>query len=624
MKYSLNDYNFPQQLKSMSEHELELLSYEIRQSLLDTVSVTGGHLSSNLGVVELTIALHTVFETPKDKIIWDVGHQAYVHKMLTGRSSKMHTLRTHGGISGFPKLEESIHDMYDSGHSSTSISAAFGYAAARDLNHEDYSVVAVIGDGALTGGIAYEAMNNVGQSNKPMIVVLNDNEMSISKNVGGMSQHLAKLRASQAYLEFKKKIKNAVKGIPKYGEGIYSGMEHLRDSLKYAVVPGAIFEEFGFKYFGPIDGHNIHDLIQAMQLAKNMQQPVLLHVVTKKGKGYRNAENNPGKFHGIGSFDLNTGELISVAKNYSYSQIFGKKILQIAHNDPRVVAISAAMVDATGLDRFQEKFPERLFDVGIAEQHAVSFAAGMALNGMKPVVAIYSTFLQRAYDQILIDVCMQNLPVVFAIDRAGNVGNDGETHNGQFDLSYLSSMPNLTIMAPKDGRELAEMLDYAFTLHGPCAIRYPRGEAEDLSVEETKHLPIDGTIEVLSEGKDGVFLAIGKMVAPSLKAREILKHKGIDMGVVNARFVKPLDEVGILSATNGKRVVITLEDNAIIGGFGSEVCKLLKDKGNPAIQTLQIGWPDAFISQGKVSELMEEYGLDANSIARRVEELIER
>ncbi|MEA4988855.1 MAG: 1-deoxy-D-xylulose-5-phosphate synthase [Anaerovorax sp.] len=623
MKHLLNDDNFPQKLKSMTEHELELLSYEIRQTLLDTISVTGGHLSSNLGVVELTIALHTVFDTPKDKIIWDVGHQAYVHKMLTGRSGKMHTLRTYGGISGFPRLEESIHDMYASGHSSTSISAAFGYAVARDLNHDDYSVVAVIGDGALTGGIAYEALNNVGQSNRPMIVILNDNEMSISKNVGGMSQYLGRLRASHTYLEFKKKVKHAVKGIPKYGEGLYSGMEHIRDSLKYAVVSGAIFEEFGFKYFGPIDGHNIHDLIQAMQFAKNMQQPVLLHVVTKKGKGYRNAENNPGKFHGIGAFDLNTGELLSVAKNFTYSQIFGKKIVQIAHHDPRVVAISAAMVEATGLNRFQERFPERLFDVGIAEQHAVSFAAGMALNGMKPVVAIYSTFLQRAYDQILIDVCMQNLPVIFAIDRAGNVGNDGETHNGQFDLSYLSHMPNLTIMAPKDGSELAEMLEYAFTLNGPCAIRYPRGEAEDLDTEKKKHSPIDGKIEVLSEGNDGVLLAIGKMVEPAIKAKLILKQKGLDFGVVNARFIKPLDEDGILSCVNTKKAVITLEDNAIIGGFGSEVCKLLKEKGNASQKLLQIGWPDVFISQGKVSELMKQYELDANGIVRRVAEFIE-
>lgn len=623
MKHLLNDDNFPQKLKSMTEHELELLSYEIRQTLLDTVSVTGGHLSSNLGVVELTIALHTVFDTPKDKIIWDVGHQAYVHKMLTGRSGKMNTLRTYGGISGFPRLEESVHDMYASGHSSTSISAAFGYAVARDLNHDDYSVVAVIGDGALTGGIAYEALNNVGQSNRPMIVILNDNEMSISENVGGMSQYLGRLRASHAYLEFKKKVKHAVKGIPKYGEGLYSGMEHIRDSLKYAVVSGAIFEEFGFKYFGPIDGHSIHDLIQAMQFAKNMQQPVLLHVVTKKGKGYRNAENNPSKFHGIGAFDLNTGELLSVAKNYTYSQIFGKKIVQIAHNDPRVVAISAAMVEATGLNRFQEKFPERLFDVGIAEQHAVSFAAGMALNGMKPVVAIYSTFFQRAYDQILIDVCMQNLPVIFAIDRAGNVGNDGETHNGQFDLSYLSHMPNLTIMAPKDGSELAEMLEYAFTLNGPCAIRYPRGEAEDLDTEKKEHSPIDGKIEVLSEGNDGVLLAIGKMVESAIKAKLILKQKGLDFGVVNARFIKPLDEDGILSCVNTKKTVITLEDNAIIGGFGSEVCKLLKEKGNPSQKLLQIGWPDVFISQGKVSELMKQYELDANGIARRVAEFIE-
>lgn len=623
MKHSLNDYDFPEQLHSMSEHELELLSYEIRQTLLDTVSVTGGHLSSNLGVVELTIALHTVFQSPKDKIIWDVGHQAYVHKILTGRSGKMNTLRTYGGMNGFPRLEESVHDMYDSGHSSTSISAAFGYAVARDLNEEDYSVVAVIGDGALTGGIAYEAMNNAGESNKPMIVVLNDNEMSISKNVGGMSQYLGKLRASQAYIEFKKKLKQTVKGIPKYGEGLYSGMEHLRDSLKYAVVAGAIFEEFGFKYFGPVDGHNIHDLIQALHMCKSMQQPVLLHVLTKKGKGYRNAENNPGKFHGIGSFDLNTGNTTSVAKNDSYSKIFGKKMMEIAQKDSKVVAISAAMVDATGLREFQKKYPKRLFDVGIAEQHAVSFAAGLALNGMKPVVAIYSTFFQRAYDQILIDVCMQKLPVVFAIDRAGNVGNDGETHNGQFDLSYLSHMPNLTIMAPKDGTELKIMLEYAIALEGPCAIRYPRGEAEDLSFEENTNATIDGKIEHLAEGKDGVLIAVGKMTSTAIKARQLLKEQGIDVGVVNARFVKPLDEIGILNCVKNQKYIITLEDNSIIGGFGSQVNTLLNEKGH-SVKTLQIGWPDEFIPPGTVQELMKKYGLDAKGIARKVAEFIER
>ncbi len=624
MKHLLNDTAFPQKLKSMSEKELELLSYEIRQLLLDTVSVTGGHLSSNLGVVELTIALHTVFDTPKDKIVWDVGHQAYVHKILTGRSEKMNTLRTYGGISGFPRPQESIHDMYASGHSSTSISAALGYAAARDLKHDDYSVVAVIGDGALTGGIAYEALNNAGQSDRPMIVVLNDNEMSISKNVGGMSQYLGKLRASQTYLGFKKKVKHAVKGIPKYGEGIYSGIEHIRDSVKYAVVSGAIFEELGFKYFGPIDGHNIHDLLQAMRSAKSMNQPVLLHVVTKKGKGYRNAEKNPDRFHGIGAFDLNTGEALAVSQTDSYSKVFGKKLAQIAKKDTRVVAISAAMVDATGLGAFQKQFPKRIFDVGIAEQHAVSFAAGMALNGMKPVVAIYSTFLQRAYDEVLIDVCMQNLPVIFAIDRAGNVGNDGETHNGQFDLSYLSHMPNLTVLAPKDGKELEEMLEYAFTLEGPCAIRYPRGEAEKQPSEYAVSEPLNGKIEILSEGKDGVFLAVGKMTKIACQASQLLQQNGIDFGVANVRFIKPMDEEGITSFLHSKKFAVTLEDNTTIGGFGAAVCQMLQKNGNTTHKVLQLGWPDEFISQGKVSELMKQYQLDAEGVAERVAKFIER
>lgn len=624
MRHSLSDGNFPQALKNMPLNDLELLSYDIRQLLLDTISQTGGHLASNLGIVELTIALHQVFDSPVDKIVWDVGHQTYVHKILTGRADELSSLRQYGGLSGFPRRCESPHDMYESGHSSASISAAFGYAAARDLRKEQYSVIAVIGDGALTGGISYEAMNNVGQAETPMIVILNDNEMSISQNVGGMSAHLGKLRASQAYLEFKKKLKNKVQSIPRYGSGIYDKMEHLRDMMKYAIVPGAVFEELGFKYFGPIDGHSIKDLIEAMNLAKDMQQPVLLHVVTKKGKGYRNAENNPGKFHGVSPFDLTTGAPLSSSNLYSYSQVFGTKMLQLAKRDERIVAVSAAMVDATGLAPFHREFPERLFDVGIAEQHAVSFAAGLALNGMRPVVAIYSTFLQRAYDEILIDVCMQKLPVIFAIDRAGNVGNDGETHHGQFDLSYLSHMPNMTVLAPKDGRELASMMDYALTLSGPCAIRYPRGEVADFSGLDFSITPIDGKMEILQEGKDVYLLAVGKMVFEAAKAARILKERGLSVGVVNVRTVKPLDRDRLLELCRGGQALVTIEDNSIIGGFGASVCGFLAEINHNHIRSLlQIGWPDTFITHGDTKTLMKEYGMDAVGIAERVVHFLE-
>lgn len=623
MKLSLLDHDFPQDLKNMSERELELLSYEIRDFLLDNVSKTGGHLASNLGVVELTIALHTIFESPEDKIIWDVGHQSYVHKILTGRAGDFATLRQKDGLSGFPKRSESIHDMYDSGHSSTSISAAMGYAIARDLSGGDYCVVSVIGDGALTGGVAYEALNCAGNAKTKMIVVLNDNEMSIGKNVGGMSQHLGRLRTSHAYLDLKKKVKNTLKGIPRIGEGIYSSVESLRDSLKYALVPGAIFEELGFKYFGPVDGHNVHELLEALALAKSMDRPVLLHVVTRKGKGYRNAENNPGKFHGVGPFDLSTGLSAGGSGNISYSQVFGNKLVQIAAKDPRVTAISAAMTEATGLGKMKEKYPNRTFDVGIAEQHAVAFAAGQALSGLRPVVAIYSTFLQRAYDEILIDVCMQKLPVIFAVDRAGNVGNDGETHHGIFDLSYFSSMPNMTVMAPKDGHELGEMLEFAMTLSGPCAIRFPRGDACDLRAEENEFKPLDGSAEILREGGSVCLLAAGKMVQTGVEVCELLAARGIKSGLVNARFIKPLDEEGILSLADRYSHIVTLEDNVLSGGLYSEASCLLSAHGRQHTALLGIGWPVEFIPQGSVSDLMKQYQLNADSIAERVAEFLE-
>lgn len=617
MKKTIMDYQFPEDLKTMTERDLELLTYEIRDFLIEKVSKTGGHLASNLGVVELTIALHKVFDSPMDKMVWDVGHQSYVHKILTGRAACFDGLRCLNGISGFPKREESVHDMFDTGHSSNSISAAMGYAAARDLDGGDYNVIAVIGDGALTGGMAYEALNNAGSSQSKMIVILNDNEMSIDKNIGGISQHLSKLRASQAYLDFKKQLKKTLRGIPGVGEGLYSGFEHLRDSVKYAIVPGAIFEQLGFKYYGPVDGHNIHDLIEILSLAKILEGPVLIHAITKKGKGYRNAENNPGKFHGIGAFDPTTGNVLAESKNLSYSQIFGNKLVQLAGDNPKIVAISAAMVDATGLGKFAQKYPDRIFDAGIAEAHAVTFGAGLAASGYRPVVAIYSTFLQRAYDQILIDVCMQNLPVIFAIDRAGNVGADGETHHGVFDLSYLSHMPNLTVLAPKDGKELADMLEYALTLDGPCAIRYPKGEAMDCQ-DEISCQVIDGTAERLRDGSEVEIFAVGKMVSVGIEACKKLRSRGIDAGLTNVRFVKPFDKTAVLAATDKVKKLVTLEDNVLEGGYGAMVNGLLAEEGKSDVKVLNIGWPDKFIEQGSTTELFEKYGLDSESIAERV------
>lgn len=614
---TLLDYQFPEDLKTMPERDLELLTYEIRDFLIEKVSKNGGHLASNLGVVELTIALHKVFESPKDKMVWDVGHQSYVHKILTGRAASFDGLRRLNGISGFPKRGESPHDMFDTGHSSNSISAAMGYAAARDLEGGDYSVVSIIGDGALTGGMAYEALNNAGSSQSKMIVVLNDNEMSIGKNIGGISQHLSKLRASQTYLDFKKQLKKTLKGIPGVGEGLYNGIEHIRDSLKYAIVPGAIFEQLGFKYFGPVDGHNIRDLIEVLSLAKLMDGPVLIHAITKKGKGYRNAETNPGKFHGIGAFDPTTGNVLSESDSMSYSAVFGNKMVQLAAENTKIVAVSAAMIEATGLGKFAQKYPSRIFDAGIAEAHAVTFAAGLAAGGYRPVVAIYSTFLQRAYDQILIDVCMQNLPVVFAIDRAGNVGSDGETHHGVFDLSYLSHMPNMTVLAPKDKKELEAMLEYSLTLDGPCAIRYPRGEATECC-DEISCPVIDGSSERLHYGSDVEIFAVGKMASIGIEACKILKSKGIEAGLTNVRFVKPYHKESVLTASEKVKRLVTLEDNVLEGGYGAMVARLLASEGNTGVKVLNIGWPEKFIEQGSTDELFKKYGLDAESIAERV------
>ena len=619
MNKKLLEYNFPDDLKQLENKELDLLSYEIRDFLIENLSKTGGHLASNLGIVELTIALHKCFNSPEDKIIWDVGHQSYVHKILTGRAKLFENLRSIGGLSGFPKMSESIHDTFDTGHSSNSISVGLGYAKARDLKGKDNYIISVIGDGALTGGMAYEAMNNAEKTGK-FIIIINDNEMSIEKNIGGISKHLSKLRTSQAYINFKKKLKKKVKGIPKLGEDIYSGIEHIRDSIKYAIMPGVMFEQLGLKYFGPVDGHNIDDLIEAMELAKLMEQPVVMHVITKKGKGYKNAEHNPEKFHGVSPFDPITGNSLKAGANVTYSQVFGNKLVQLAEKDKRIVAVSAAMVSATGLEKFSKRFPERIFDVGIAEEHAVTFAAGMSLEGYRPFVAIYSTFLQRAYDQILIDVCMQNLPVTFAVDRAGVVGNDGETHNGLFDLSYFSHMPNMTVMVPKDGRELAEMIEYSLNIKGPCAIRYPRGTAVNLT-EYNLNYVIDGSWEKIYSGKDAAIIACGKMVAAAMRVKEILAHKNYDVAVINAGFVKPVDGVMLDEIKSVCANIITIEDNVIIGGLGSMVNNYYSCSD---VNVLNIGWPDNFVEHGDVEDVFKHFELDDESICKKVSDFIER
>lgn len=610
------EYNFPEDLKNMSVKEMELLSYQIREFLVDSVSKTGGHLASNLGVVELTIALHKVFDTPEDKLIWDVGHQSYVHKILTGRANDFTTLRQFGGMSGFPKVKESPYDVFDTGHSSTSISIAAGIAAARDLAGEKHHVAAIIGDGSLTGGIAYEALNNVGDSHSDMIVILNDNGMSIEPNTGSMPAHLSKLRSSQKYADFKTKLRNSVGRIPGVGEAAVNGLVHIRDSLKYAMIEGALFESLGFKYFGPIDGHSIEELTETLEMVKDINGPVLVHVVTQKGKGYINAENNPSKFHGTGPFEPSTGVAVGKSKGATYSSVFGSKLTEMAEKNDKIVAISAAMLEGTGLSSFQKKFPERTFDVGIAEGHAVTFAAGMAVKGYRPVFAVYSTFLQRGYDQIVEDVCLQNLPVIFGIDRAGIVGADGETHHGIFDISYLNHIPNMTVLAPADAGELEMMMEYAMTLDGPCAIRYPRGVAHNLDMTA----PISGSLTV-SEGADVEIWSVGTMLETAIKTAEKLREKGIDAGVVNTRIVKPLDINELKRSAARTKLIVTLEDNVVSGGFGEGAAAALADED---VRVLNLGWADAFIEHGNNTQLYEKYGLDAESAAERICDYIEK
>ena len=616
MKNKLKEYDFPSCLKDMDEKELELLSIAIREFLIEKVAQNGGHLASNLGVVELSLGLHKVFDSPKDKIIWDVGHQAYVHKILTGRIDEFDTLRQFGGMSGFPKAKESEHDVFETGHSSTSISAAAGMAAARDIKGEKHEVIAVIGDGSLTGGMAYEALNNVGASKSKVIVILNDNGMSISHNIGGVSQHLSKLRTSVGYAHAKTAAKNAIKKIPNVGEKLYDSIDLAKDRLKYAMMHGGvIFEELGFTYLGPIDGHNLHEVLAALHLAKTSPDPVLLHVMTKKGKGYKNAEQNPNKFHGIGPFDPETGALLKEG-GLTYSKVFGQTCEEIAAKDESIVAISAAMGDATGLGGFAAKYPKRFFDVGIAEAHGVTFAAGLAKCGTRPIVAIYSSFLQRAYDQMIEDVCLQNLPVVFAIDRAGAVGADGETHHGIFDLSYLLPMPNMTVLTPSDGTQLAGMLKYAVQQNGPVAVRYPRGGC---NFDADAAYVFDGKNHRITTGSDVDIWACGRMLSVAQEVAQKLKIKGIKAGVVDVSIVKPLDLSPFDGEVDENKLLVTLEDNLLAGGFGESFTA-----ATGAADVMRFGWPDKFIEHGDCNTLYQQYGLDADSIVERISERFER
>ena len=610
----LDNINSPQELKKLAPELLPQLAQEIREKIIATVSKTGGHLAPSLGTVELTIALHYVFDCPKDKIVWDVGHQAYAHKLLTGRRDRFETLRQFGGLSGFPKRNESPYDAFDTGHSSTSISAALGLAAARCQKKESSKVIAVIGDGALTAGLAFEGLNNAGDLNKDLIVILNDNGMSIAPNVGAMSSFFSRQFTRPTMVFLKKQVENLLGSLPAIGDDLLTFAKRSQDSLKAFFTPGMLFEALKFTYLGPVKGHRLDHLIETLQNVKNLKGPILVHVLTTKGKGYEPAESDPTGFHGLGRFDPDTGEAKkSVGEVPSYTQVFGDTLVRLAQDDPKIVAITAAMPDGTGLVDFHKDFPNRFYDVGICEQHAITFAAGLALGGMRPVAAIYSTFMQRAYDQVLHDVCLQNLPVVLALDRGGMVGEDGETHQGLFDLSFLRHLPNLTLMAPKDENELRDMLYTAVAHPGPIALRYPRGKGVGVAFSSTlQKVPI-GQAEVLREGEDLLILALGASVYPALAAAEKLEAHGFSATVVNARFVKPLDENLILTLAAKHGRVLTVEENVLAGGFGSAVLELLADRGL-AVAVKRLGIPDIFVEHGAPAILRQKYGLDADGI----------
>ena len=611
----LEKINGPKDIKALSWEELDVLGQEIRQFLIEKISATGGHLASNLGVVELTMAIYRTFDLPEDKVIWDVGHQAYTHKILSGRKD-FDDLRQFGGISGFPKRAESPCDSFNTGHSSTSISAGLGMALGRDLRGEDYHVISIIGDGALTGGMAYEALNNAARINKNFIIILNDNNMSISENVGGMSKYLSGIRTGAGYNDLKRQITDLLEKVPVAGPRMIRRISMIKQGLKQLLIPGMLFEDMGITYLGPVDGHDVKQLSRVLNEAKRLDQAVLVHVLTKKGKGYAPAEKNPSAFHGVNPFDISTGKPKKAKTAPSYTDIFSKKLVELAGRDKRIVAITAAMPDGTGLTRFKNEFPDRFFDVGIAEQHAVTSAAGMAAAGMRPVVAVYSSFLQRGFDQILHDVCIQNLPVVFAVDRAGLVGSDGETHQGIFDLSYLTCIPNMAVLAPKNRWELEKELEFAFQYPGPIAIRYPRGEGYQ-GLEEYQ-APVEFRRgELISEGEGIALLAVGSMVSTAEHIRDKLKEEGYDLTLANGRFIKPIDVklVDRLAATHD--CIVTLEENVLQGGFGLQVTSYVH-KHYPDVRVLNIALPDAYVEHGNVSLLREALGIDSDSIIRRM------
>lgn len=607
----------PNDIKRLNKSEYPILAQEIREFLLQHVSRTGGHLASNLGTVELTMALHLVLDFPVDKLIWDVGHQAYTHKLLTGRKEEFEHLREFGGMSGFPKQHESSCDCFDTGHSSTSISAALGFAEAKEIMGTDESVIAVIGDGALSGGLAYEALNNMARLKSSMVVVLNDNEMSISENVGGMSHYLNKIRSAQAYNDFKAGVADTILRIPIAGHDIALSVKRSKDSIKHLLVPGMFFEDMGITYIGPIDGHNIQQMVESLVSAIELQRPVVVHVKTIKGKGYSYAEKHPCYFHGIAPFDLKTGKVIEKKEKPGYTDIFARKMLSLAKQNQKIVAITAAMAEGTGLKRFREQYPERFFDVGIAEQHAVTFAAGLAAAGMIPVVAVYSSFLQRAYDQILHDVCIQNLHVIFAIDRSGLVGADGSTHQGIFDISYLSEIPNMTILSPKNRYEMDAAFDFAYHWTGPVAIRYPRGTA----CEQWKELqaPMEyGKSEILYQGQDIAILAVGNMLEEAKKTYDILKQEGLEPTLINVRFVKPLDRKLLEELGQTHSLICTMEENVWSGGYGQAVGGYLKETGNEKAQFMSFAIADQFVEHGSIPELRKMLGLDGTHMAEQI------
>ena len=615
----------PDSIKKMKVAELKNLAQEIRNEIIEVVSQNGGHLAPNLGVVELTIALHVVFHTPEDKIVWDVGHQAYVHKLLTGRYEQFSTIRTYGGLSGFPKRSESVHDAFGAGHSSTSISAAAGLVKARDLRNEKHNVIAVIGDGAMTGGMAFEALENAGHMNSNLIVILNDNEMSIDPNVGAMAEYLSRVRSNPSYTKSKEDVEELLKKIPAIGDKMFKAADKLKDSFKYLLVPGVLFEEFGFKYYGPVNGHDLSALLTVLDNVKDTGHPVLVHVVTQKGKGYGPAEKNPDLFHGVGAFDVQTGQLKQKASAPSYTSVFGKTLAALGEQDHRIVGITAAMGKGTGINIFQKQFPERTIDVGIAEEHAVTMAAAMALEGFKPVVAIYSTFLQRAYDQILHDVALQKAPVVFCLDRAGIVGDDGPTHHGIFDIAYLRHIPGLICMAPKDENELRHMLYSALSYQCPVSIRYPRGAGLGVPLDETLEILPVGKAEILQQGSQVTLLALGSMVEVAGQVAELLQQTmGIAATIVNARFIKPLDEELIVSCLEQSQVVVTMEEHALAGGFGSAILELANHCGMDSSKLLRIGIGDDFVPHGKTELLKQLSGLDAAHIVEAIRQHMEK